>query len=670
MPTYRRDATAKSMKIPILLVDDRRANLVAFEAVLASPAYDLVSATSGEAALAELEQRDFAVVLVDLQMPTLSGIETTQRMTARARQLGRRSPIIVVTAGDADRGEVLEAYRSGAVDFMHKPILPEVLAAKVAIFAALYQANEIATQSLQRFLQERQQAEYAAQRFRLLVESVRDYAIFILDPTGVVSTWNAGAERIKGYRAAEIIGKHFSIFYPPEVAASGKCERELEIATTEGRFEEEGWRVRNDGTRSWAHVTSAAINDRESGALVGFAKVTRDLTERREAEEEARRFRLLVESVKDYAIFILDPTGHIATWNTGAERIKGYTATEIIGQHFSIFYPPEVATSGKCERELETAIRDGRYQEEGWRVRKDGTRFWANVTITALQAPAGGLVGFAKVTRDLTDRMQHEATLRALAEEKAALAEKSRIQEFQERFIAILGHDLRNPLSAIDMGVSILRQRLEETEETEAEDDTEIRVLDRMKASSRRMSRMIEQILDLTRTRLGGGLGLRPTVMNLARTIHATVEELRIAHPTRAIELQCPPSLLGTWDSDRLEQVFSNLIGNAVHYGRPDRPVQIVALDSGDDVIVSVHNDGTPIPQTLQGQLFNPFRRGERDSKAVGTAGIGLGLYISSEIVLAHGGTIELRSTAVEGTTFRVTLPRSALANVVTGASR
>ncbi len=215
---------------------------------------------------------------------------------------------------------------------------------------------------------------------------MKDYAIFILDPGGHVLTWNPGAERIKGYRADEIIGKHFSIFYPPEDVAAGKTERELEIAIHEGRFEEEGWRIRKDGSRIWANVTITALRN-PAGKLVGFAKVTRDLTERRVAEEETHRFRLLVESVKDYAIFILSPGGHVLTWNVGAERIKGYQAEEIIGKHFSIFYPPEDIAAGKTERELEIAIHEGRFEEEGWRVRKDGSLMWANVTITALRNP-------------------------------------------------------------------------------------------------------------------------------------------------------------------------------------------------------------------------------------------------------------------------------------------
>jgi PAS domain S-box-containing protein len=267
-------------------------------------------------------------------------------------------------------------------------------------------------------------------RFRLLVESVVDYAIFLLDPGGHIASWNMGAARIKGYTANEIIGKHFSIFYPRQDIAAGKCERELAIATEQGRYEEEGWRLRKDGSRFWASVVITAMRDRE-GRLVGFGKVTRDLTERRRADEELKRseerLRLLISSVKDYAIFILDPTGHVASWNSGAERLKGYSAGEIIGQHFSRFYPEEDVRAGKCEMELAGAQKDGRFEDEGWRVRKDGSRFWANVVITPVRDEAGTLVGFAKVTRDLSETKRHEEERVALArtEEARRVAEEN-----------------------------------------------------------------------------------------------------------------------------------------------------------------------------------------------------------------------------------------------------
>ncbi len=365
--------------------------------------------------------------------------------------------------------------------------------------------------------------------------------------------------------------------------------------------------------------------------------------------EADERFRILVESVKDYAIFMLDVGGRVMTWNVGAERIKGYQAAEIIGKHFSIFYPPEDIAAGKTERELEIATREGRYEEEGWRVRKDGSRMWANVTITALRNPEGALIGFAKVTRDLTERRAVEESERALAIAKAALGEKVRIQEFQERFLAILGHDLRNPLASIDMGAGLLRQR--------ATAPADIRVLDRMRASSQRMSRMIAQILDLTRTRLGGGLEMNPTPFDLRDAIDHVVDELRVANPSRTIQVTAPP-LPGTWDRDRLEQVFSNLVSNALVHGDPARPVSVRGRMEGRYLWVEVHNEGAPIPKALQSVIFNPFRRGDRDSRTPNTTGLGLGLYISNEIALAHGGGIDVRSEPDKGTTFQLWLPR------------
>jgi PAS domain S-box-containing protein len=289
----------------------------------------------------------------------------------------------------------------------------------------------------------RQSLHGSEARFRLLVEQVSEYAIFLLDPSGRVSSWNLGAARIKGYKAEEILGQHFSKFYRPEDA--WKCAHLLEAAARDGRVEDEGFRVRKDGTLFWADVVITRLLD-PTGELVGFAKVTRDLTERRRAEEALRqseeRLRLIIHSVKDYAIFMLDPGGVVSTWNTGAERIKGYRADEIIGQHFSRFYPEEDVRGGKCELELERASRDGRFEDEGWRIRKDGSRFWANVVITALRDGGGTIVGFAKVTRDLTER-------HAIEEERLRIAREAR-----ERVDALadLGEALAGALSVEEVG--------------------------------------------------------------------------------------------------------------------------------------------------------------------------------------------------------------------------
>ncbi len=295
----------------------------------------------------------------------------------------------------------------------------------------------------------------------LLVQCVVDYALFVLDPAGRVASWNAGAERIKGYRAEEILGRHFSIFYPPEDIAAGKPTWELQQAITDGRLEDEGWRLRKDGTPFWANVVITALHD-EHGQLRGFGKVTRDMTERRRAEKALRDseelFRLLVQGVLDYGIFMLDPTGHVASWNAGAERIKGYRAEEILGQHFSIFYPPEDIAAGKPTWELQQAITDGRLEDEGWRLRKDGTPFWANVVITALHDEHGQLRGFGKVTRDMTERRMTE---QAVVEGRRLLSHLVEAQELERRRIAWDVHDDSiQAMVAVGMRLQLLAERV------------------------------------------------------------------------------------------------------------------------------------------------------------------------------------------------------------------
>lgn len=304
------------------------------------------------------------------------------------------------------------------------------------------------------------------ERFHFFVQALQDYALFMLDPEGNIATWNTGAERIKGYQASEIIGRHFSCFYPEEDLAARKPWRELEVAAREGRFEDEGWRIRKDGSRFWASVIITAVRD-DSGTLVGFGKVTRDLTERKQNEDELRRkeqrFRLLVGEVQDYAIFMLDPEGYILTWNLGAQRIKGYLPSEIIGKHFSCFYPQEDLALGKPAQGLETAAKVGRFETEGWRVRKDGSKFWANVVITALRDSDGNLTGFGKVTRDFTERMLAQKALensqRKLQDSEKALRDLSlhllRSQDEERRRIGREIHD------SVGQYLSVLKMKLD-----------------------------------------------------------------------------------------------------------------------------------------------------------------------------------------------------------------
>jgi PAS domain S-box-containing protein len=495
-------------------------------------------------------------------------------------------------------------------------------------------------------------AAESAGLYQLLVESVQDYAIFALDPTGHVLNWNAGAERIKGYTAADIIGRHFSTFYPPDTA-TWKPAWELEVATAEGRVEDEGWRLRKDGTRFWANVVITALRD-ETGTLVGFAKVTRDLTERRMAEQSLRaseeRFRLLVQSVKDYGIFMLDAEGNVASWNDGAEQIKGYTAQEIIGRHFSTFYPPEDLAWNKPAWELEVATAEGRFEDEGWRLRKDGTRFWANVVITALRDEAGTLLGFTKVTRDLTERRESEqrtleATRRAAAAEAASRA--------KSEFLASMSHELRTPLNAIGGYTELLALGLRGpvTEQQQAD-------LEKVQRSQRHLLNIINDLLNFSKMEAGLMEYAREPVP-LRETVAATALMLEPQAIEKGIVLTqgaCPDTVVAVADRVKVDQVLLNLCSNAVKFTPQGGRVDVSCYAVDDRVVVEVTDTGEGIAEEDVDRIFEPFVQLGR-SLTHTREGTGLGLAISRDLARAMGGELSVRSRLGEGSTFTLTLP-------------
>jgi PAS domain S-box-containing protein len=299
-------------------------------------------------------------------------------------------------------------------------------------------------------------------RYRMLIEAVTDYAIYMLDLDGMITSWNPGAKRFKGYDEAEILGENFSRFYTDEDRRAGLPRRALQIAEREGKFESEGWRVRKDGTKFWAYVIIDPIRD-STGALVGFAKIMRDLTERMQAEAALRasqeQFRLLVQGVTDYAIYLLSPEGIVSSWNAGAQRIKGYAPEEIIGKHFLHFYTEPDQKAALPQKALEIAAREGRYEKEGWRVRKDGTKFWANVVIDAIRNPDGSVLGFAKITRDITERMNAQ---QALDKTREALIQAQKMEAIGH-LTGGVAHDFNNLLMAIQGSLELLQRRLPRT---------------------------------------------------------------------------------------------------------------------------------------------------------------------------------------------------------------
>jgi PAS domain S-box-containing protein len=528
--------------------------------------------------------------------------------------------------------------------------------------------------------------------YRRLVDSVADYAIFALDGSGRVVTWNPGAERIKGYTAEEIVGRHFSTFYPPESAANDALARKLEVAARDGRVEDEGWRVRKDGTRFWANVVISAMRNGE-GKTTGFAKVTREVSHARSIGDalgdSEQSFSLLVQSVADYAILLLDPEGRVTSWNEGAERIKGYTAGEIIGHSFRKFYPPEAVAAGFPERELEYAARDGRFEDEDWRVRKDGSRFWANVVVTALRNDAGKLIGYAKVTRDLTARREAEEQARRLAAEEAQHAEASRrsaeLATLNDRlrqsndelrsalkaaedsryaaeeaasamaeayrqldqFAYVASHDLKAPLR----GIANLAQWIQE-DAADALSGDSAEHLRLLQGRVQRMEALIDGILAYSRA---GRLTAAAENVDTAALVREVVD---LVAPPEGVTIIIADDL-PTLQTERLplQQVFMNLIVNAVKYShaeRPDATVRIAWSNTGEANEFVVSDNGPGIAPEFHERVWGIFQVLTSRDKIEGT---GVGLAVVKKVVESRGGQVSLDSAPGQGATFRFNWP-------------
>ena len=491
--------------------------------------------------------------------------------------------------------------------------------------------------------------------YRRLVETVQDYAIFALDAKGMVVTWNAGAERLTGYTQPQIIGKHYSTFYPPSDIAAGQPERALVEAAREGRVEDEVWRVRKDGSRFWGNTVITALRNDE-GEITGFANVTRDVTDRRQREDELRiseeGFRLLVQGVHDYAIFGLDPNGRVTSWNAGAERIKGYTADEIIGRHINTFYPASDVAANKTKMELDHASQFGSYEEEGWRVRKDGSFFWANVLITAIRNSNGTLVGFAKLTRDRTERKAaHERAIvdaRRIAESEASSRTKS-------EFLAAMSHELRTPINAT-LGYTDLMEMGVGGDLTAQHRD----YLCRIKGSQQYLLRIVTDLLNYSRIEAGqveydiANVPIHEVVESVLPMIRPQVlaKGLTISHGP------CPTGLEARADRARCEQIVLNLLVNALKFTPSGGTITVGCAGEGQHVMISVADTGPGVSTEHRGSIFEPFVQIGR-SLTSGHEGTGLGLAISRDLARAMGGDLRLDSSCTAGATFILSLDRA-----------
>jgi PAS domain S-box-containing protein len=492
-------------------------------------------------------------------------------------------------------------------------------------------------------------AKHDERTFRLLVQGVVDYAIYMLDPEGVVTSWNAGAQRIKGYSDAEIIGQHFSIFYREDDRQNGLPQRALEIARREGRYEAEGWRLRKDGTTFLASVVIDAIQ--ENGEFIGYAKITRDITERREREsallDSEAKFRLLVGGVTDYALYMLDPTGIVSNWNAGGQRIKGYAPEEIIGQHFSKFYTPADQASGRPTSALRQAEQTGRYEEEGWRVRKDGTFFWASVVIDAIRDESGKLLGFAKVTRDITERRESQQRLERMQQQ---LAESQKLDALGQ-LTGGVAHDFNNLLMIVGGNIHNLKKLVGDHPKGK-------RSIEAIELATKRGADLTRQLLTFARRQR-----VNPESTDVAERIKAVYDVLDSGlGGAVTLRTEIEPNL---WpvvtDTSELETALVNLVVNARDAMPEGGTVTIEAKNAtlndashaGDHVVIAVRDSGVGIPPDVLSRIFDPFFT----TKPVGK-GTGLGLSQVHGFAHQAGGTVSVSSEMGKGTSVAICLPR------------
>jgi PAS domain S-box-containing protein len=509
-----------------------------------------------------------------------------------------------------------------------------------------------------RDLTERRRREEALreneERFRSLLEGTSDYAIFTLDPDGHITSWNAGAHQLLGYEASEIIGSHLSRLYPPEAVEHGLPQHELALAESQGRCADEGWRLRKDGSRVWLHSTTTALRD-PAGTLRGFARVSRDRTEKRQYEEALRQseaqLRSLIDGVREYAIVTLDADGHVTSWNLGARLIVGYEPDEVIGSHFSRFYPLEAAERGWPQRELAVARALGRIEDEGWRVRKDGSHFWASTVITAMRHSSGSVIGYSGITRDQTERHRREE---ALIEAQDGLRQHSRVLgdslHIMKDFVAELSHELRGPLAPIrNAAFAMAKQDL--TPAVEGLRQT----IDRQSGI---LSHILDELFDVNRVE-HGRFSIERRPLQLAEVLSSAIEACRPLIDAHGVGLHTewpsePIWLLG--DVARLTRVFINLLNNAANYTTDGGQISVLAETTSTHVKVRVKDTGAGIaPESLE-RIFEPYRSGLNEGRR--GEGLGLGLFLVRRIVELHDGTVEVRSEGVgAGSDFIVTLP-------------
>ncbi len=578
--------------------------------------------------------------LADVFLPGLDGVNLTRRLRAEPRTA--TIPIILLTTGN-EKSLLLEGLAAGANDFLLKPFSPHELAARLRSHRQIIELRREAA------------SRQGDERFRLIVESARDYAIFTFDAKRRVTSWNSGTEAMTGYSNAEFIGQSVDLLYTAEDRDCGVPATEMQQAHETGHVHNERWHLRKDGSRFWG--IGVVMPLRESGSEPGSLKILRDFTVVHQAEQARRhaedRFSLVVQSISDYAIYLLDPEGRVTSWNPGAERIKGYKEEEVIGQHFSVCFTPEELAADRPARELAIAAREGRFHEEDWRVRKNGERYWGDELIVPLRNDNGELIAFARFCRDLTERKHSEdERARLLASEQAARQEAEAANRTKDRFLAALSHELRTPLAPMQFALYVMK----------CEEGLPPAVLDGIEMIRRGVeteAQLISDLLDVSRI-VHSKLEMKLEPMDLHGCIKQALEVCQGDFAAKNLKLildltATNHQVIG--ETSRLQQVFWNLFQNAAKF-TPEKGEIIVRSSNpdGGSIEIVVSDTGMGIEAEELPKIFVPFKQGDPDRARL-HGGLGLGLAIAHAVVAAHDGDLNAESPGRgQGATFRVKL--------------
>jgi PAS domain S-box-containing protein len=627
--------------VPVLLVDDDPVALRHLDGILARPGWELVPASSADHALGLLARRDFAAVLLDLDMPGTNGFDTAK--LARAQPRSRGTPIIFVTA-HSYAFPVAEAYRLGAVDYLTKPLVPDIIRAKVEVFADLFRKSRRLLE-LEREGRDRAEAELRAVegRLQLMVESATDFAIFSTDPGGLVTYWNAGAERLFGWAEADILGTPCDVLFTPEDRAAGQPERERREAAGTGRAEDERWHVRKDGTRFWA---SGVVTPLRDGPLGGFAKVARDLTARKLAEDAVRaseaRLRAILDATPE-CIKVLAPDGALLDINPSGLRMVGADdPSSVVGRSIYRVITPEYREAFREFNERVCRGESGILEFDI--LGAGGSR--RHMETSAVPLDDGGRVVQLAVSRDVTARKLAELEARRLLE---ALREGDKRKD---EFLATLAHELRNPLAPIRNALALLRQAGDRKDVAEKA----VGVMDRQVGH---MVRLIDDLLDVSRVSQGK-ITLRRQKADLRDAVRQAVETSgpAVERGRHSLSVSMPDAPV--WvdaDPTRVAQAVSNVLNNAAKYTPPGGRIGVSTGVEGEQAVVRVSDSGVGIPPDMLPRVFDLFTQVDR-SLHRSQGGLGIGLSLVRSLVELHGGSVEAHSEGVgKGSEFVLRLP-------------